>query len=76
MASDVTQGCGNLIISPSIWVILTRDDEMGLYTGCSRIRFAYITFKLQRNISLFTTNNQLEVTMRSLRGFSDFGPSC
>jgi len=47
----------NLVISPSIWIILTREDEMGLYTGCSRIRFADIKLTLRRNISLFTINN-------------------
>jgi hypothetical protein len=80
MAYDVTYGYSNLmcslIISPTIGIILTREDEMGPYTGCSRIRFADITLTLQRNSSLFISNNQLKVTMRSFRKFSNCGPSC
>jgi len=49
---------------------------MGLYTGCSRIRFAGITLTLQRNVSLFTTNNQQKVTMMSFGNFSNSGPFC
>lgn len=49
---------------------------MALYTECSRIRLADTTLTLQRNISLFVTNNQLKVTMRSFKNFSNFGPCC
>jgi len=60
----------------STWKSERLYNEMGLYTECSRIRFADSTLTLQGNISLFTTNNQLKVTMKSFKIVSNCGPSC